>query len=111
MKKSDDVYRRQIVDAVAKIERFVADLDRDAFLASEVVQSAVIMQLAVIGELSKRLSDEFKKSVSLPWKQIAGFRDRAVHDYYQLDLEYVWLTIQDDLPLLRNALERPLTEE
>ena len=111
MKKSDDVYRRQIIDAVAKIERFVVGLDRDAFLASEVVQSAVIMQLAVIGELSKRLSAEFKKCVSLPWKQIAGFRDRAVHDYYQLDLEYVWLTIQDDLPLLRNALERPAAGE
>ena len=80
MKKSNDVYGRQIVDAVAKIERFVAGLNKDAFLASEVVRSAVIMQLAVIGELSKRLSDEFKKRVSLPWKQIAGFRDRAVHD-------------------------------
>ena len=110
MKKSDDVYRRQIVDAVAKIERFVARLDKDAFLTNEVVQSAVIMQLAVIGELSKRLSDEFKKRVSLPWKQIAGFRDRAVHDYFQLDLEYVWLTIQDDLPLLTNALAQPVAE-
>ena len=50
MKKFDDVYRRQIVDATAKIERFVAGLDKDAFFASEVVQSAVIMQLAVIGE-------------------------------------------------------------
>ncbi len=49
MKKSDDVYRRQIVDAVAKIERFAAGLNKDAFLSSEVVQSAVIMQLAVIG--------------------------------------------------------------
>ena len=110
MKKSDDVYRLQIVDAGAKIERFVAGLDKDAFIASEVVQSAVIMQLAVIGELSKRLSDEFKERVSLPWKQIAEFRDRAVHDYYQLDLEYVWLTIQDDLPLLKDALERPVAE-
>lgn len=53
MKKSDDVYRRQILDACAKIERFVAGLDKGAFLSSEVVQSAVIMQLAVIGELSK----------------------------------------------------------
>ncbi len=110
MKKFDDVYRRQIVDATAKIERFVAGLDKGAFFASEVVQSAVIMQLAVIGELSKRLSDEFKERVSLPWRQIAGFRDRAVHDYYQLDLEYVWLTIQDDLPLLKSALERPAGE-
>lgn len=106
MKKSDDVYRLQILDAVAKIERFVAGFDKSAFLDTEVVQSAVIMQLAVVGELSKRLSDGFKARVSLPWKQIAGFRDRAVHDYFQLDLEFVWLTIQDDLPLLKGALER-----
>lgn len=50
MKKSDDVYRLQILDAVAKIERFVSGLDKDAFIGTEVVQSAVIMQLAVIGE-------------------------------------------------------------
>jgi uncharacterized protein with HEPN domain len=75
-------------------------------MGTEVVQSAVIMQLAVIGELSKRLSEEFRTRVSLPWKQIAGFRDRAVHDYFQLDLEFVCLTIQDDLPLLKSALER-----
>ena len=98
MKKSDDVYKRQIIDAVAKDRALCGGPRQGRILACEVVQSAVIMQLAVIGELSKRLSDEFKKCVSLPWKQIAGFRDRAVHDYYQLDLEYVWLTIQDDLP-------------
>ena len=110
MKKSDNVYRQQIMNAVAKIERFVAGFDSETFFASEVVQNAVIMQLAVIGELSKRLLEEFKERVSLPWKQIAGFRDRAVHDHYQLDMEYVWLTIQDDLPLLKNALERPADE-
>lgn len=68
------------------------------------------MQLAVIGELSKRFSTVFKQRIPLPWKQIAGFRDRAVHDYYQLDLEFVWLTIQDDLPVLKNALEQPIAE-
>jgi uncharacterized protein with HEPN domain len=66
----------------------VAGLNKDGFLANELVQSAVIVQLAVIGALSKRLSSEFKAKVALPWKQIAGFRDRAVHDYYQLDLDY-----------------------
>lgn len=105
MKKSDDVYRLQILDAIAKIERFVTGIDKAAFAGTEVVQSAVIMQLAVIGELSKRLSEEYKGRVSLPWKQIAGLRDRAVHDYFQLDLESVWLTIQEDLPLLKNSLE------
>ena len=79
------------MDVVAKIERFVAGLDKDAFIASEVVQSTVIMQFAVNDELSKRLSDELTKRVSLPWKQIAGFRDRTAHDYHQRDLEYIWL--------------------
>ena len=68
------------------------------------------MKLAVIGALSKRFSTVFKQRIPLPWKQIAGFRDRAVHDYYQLDLEFVWLTIQDDLPVLKNALEQPVAE-
>jgi uncharacterized protein with HEPN domain len=103
--KSDSIYRQQILDAIAKIGRFTAGLDRDKFSANELVQSGVIMQLAVIGELSKHFSDEFKTKINLPWKQIAGFRDRAVHDYYQLDLEYVWLTIQDDMSLLKAALQ------
>ena len=65
------------------------------------MQSSVITHLAVIGELSKRLSDKFKKCVSHTWRQIAGFPDRGVHDYYQLDLEYLWINIQDDVPFLR----------
>lgn len=101
--KSDRIYCQQILDAIAKAERFVAGLGKSEFTSNEMAQSAVIMQLAIIGELSKRLSAEFKTRLPLPWKQIAGFRDRAVHDYYQLDLEYVWLTIKEDLPLLKRA--------
>ena len=69
-------------------------------------KALLIMQLAIIGEISKHLSKEFKAKIDLPWKQIAGFRDRAVHDYYRLDLDYVWLTIQDDLSLLDAKLEQ-----
>jgi|SRR3989344_2693201 len=102
--KQDSVYRQQILDAIGKIERFAAGMSKEDFLSNEMAQSAVIMQLAIIGELSKHLSEEFKSKVDLPWKQIAGFRDRAVHDYYRLELEFVWLTIQDDLPRLQEAL-------
>jgi uncharacterized protein with HEPN domain len=102
--KPDSIYQRQVLDALAKIERFASGLTREQFLTNEMAQSAVIMQLAIIGELSKHFSEEFKTKVALPWKQIAGFRDRAVHDYYRFDLEYVWLTIQEDLPVLKSKL-------
>jgi len=93
-----------MLDAIGKIRRFTAGTDRPAFLANELVQSAVLMQLVVIGELSKKVSDERKTGVDLPWKQISGFRDRVVHDYYEVDLEYVWLTVQNDIPDLERAL-------
>jgi uncharacterized protein with HEPN domain len=104
--KTDLVYCERMLDCIEKIERFVAGMRQKDFLESEMAQSGVIMQLTLIGELSKKLSDEFKKEINLPWKQIAGFRDKAVHDYYELDLEYVWLSIIDDLPNLKRELSR-----
>jgi uncharacterized protein with HEPN domain len=58
----------------------------------------------LIGELAKRVSLETKDKVSLPWKDIAGFRDRAIHDYFQIDLEIVWMTVVTDLMILKSGL-------
>jgi|SRR3989344_2706396 len=102
--KDDALYVDQIVDAIAKIETFTHGVSRDEFFQNQEKQSAVIMQLAIIGELSKRLSEKFRQRVALPWREIAGFRDRAIHDYFSLDISGVWQTIQDDIPLLRKKL-------
>lgn len=102
--KTDEIYRERIIDCIEKIERFTSGMREKNFLETEVAQSGVILQLALIGELSKKVSVEFKQKVTLPWKNIAGFRDKAVHDYFELDLAYVWLTVQEDLPTLKNVL-------
>ncbi|MBZ5564421.1 MAG: DUF86 domain-containing protein [Acidobacteriia bacterium] len=85
-------------------------MDQAEFMKDQKTQSAVIMQLALIGEMAKRVSDATKSSTKVPWREIAGFRDRAIHDYYQIDLRIAWDTITLDLePLaeaLRNYLER-----
>jgi uncharacterized protein with HEPN domain len=104
--KSDLVYCEQILDAVGKIHLFVEGIDKEAFLKDQKTQSAVIMQLALIGELAKRVSAETKSAVNVPWKEIAGFRDRAIHDYYQIDLNIAWDTINLDLDPLADALRR-----
>jgi uncharacterized protein with HEPN domain len=108
--KSDRVYCEQIVDSVGKIRQFVEGFDKDAFLKDQKTQSAVIMQLALIGELAKRVSADTKSAVDVPWKQIAGFRDRAIHDYYQIDLNIAWDTITLDLGPLTEALREHLEQ-
>jgi len=106
--KSDDVYLKQILDAVIKIKLFVSGVNSSQFLTDQKTQSAVIMQLALIGELSKKISINTQSQIDLPWKDIAGFRDRAIHDYYQIDLGIVWETISADIPILKKAIQEYL---
>ncbi|MEK7157882.1 MAG: HepT-like ribonuclease domain-containing protein, partial [Patescibacteria group bacterium] len=69
--KDDKVYIRQMLDAVRKIELFTANMNRVSFGADEKTQSAVIMQLMLIGEISKKISAQTKTSIDLPWKDIS----------------------------------------
>lgn len=109
--KADRVYLEQIVDSVGKIKDFIAGFDQAKFFADQKTQSAVIMQLALIGELAKRVSKETQAQIFLPWKDISGFRDRAIHDYYQIDLDIVWDTVKSDLKLLEKSLNEFLTRK
>ncbi|MHB8173813.1 MAG: HepT-like ribonuclease domain-containing protein [Nitrospirota bacterium] len=96
------------MDSIEKIRLFVSDMDQSAFLKDQKTQSAVIMQLALIGEMAKRVSDATKSSIEVPWREIAGFRDRAIHDYYQIDLQIAWDTIILDLEPLEKSLKEYL---
>ena len=100
----DDAYLAYVRDAIGKIERFTAGMGAEKFAKDEKTQSAVILQLMLIGEMAKKVSDGTKKSFELPWKEIAGFRDRAIHDYYEMDLDIIWDTVNVDVPLLRKEL-------
>ncbi len=103
--KKDSVYIEQILESIGKIRKFTEDYTRESFFSDQKTQSAVIMQLALIGELAKRISENSKAQINLPWKDIAGFRDRAIHNYYQVDLNIVWDTITMDLPELESHLK------
>lgn len=104
MKKSDKVYVQHILDAIEKIEKFSDGVSVDDFLNLNEKQSAIIMQLSIIGEMVKRISEENKGKVELPWRDIAGFRDRIVHDYFNIDLDVVWETCQNDLFELKEKI-------
>jgi uncharacterized protein with HEPN domain len=102
MARDDSVYLRHILDAISRIEEYLHGVDEEMFYQHYLVQDGVIRQLEIIGEASKRLSREVRASCpNVPWPDIAGMRDKLIHDYFGVDLEAVWLTARDDIPALK----------
>ena len=104
--KGDDLYIDQIKDCIRKIESYTNGFNKDQFLKDEKTQSAVILQLTLIGEVSKKVSDKTKSIINVPWKNIIGFRDRAIHDYFQVNLNVVWDTLIGDVPILKQEIQK-----
>lgn len=105
---SDKVYLHHILDAIAKIESYVS-VGRETFMSESHWQDAVVRQLEVVGEATKRLSDGLRsKYPQVPWRRIAGLRDVLIHDYMGVDLEAVWEITQYRLPELRRQIEAVL---
>ena len=103
--KDDSVYLRHIRDAISDIQTYTS-IDRVTFLSDRMRQDAVIRKLEIIGEAVKKLSDRTKTlAPDIPWKQIAGMRDRLTHDYLGVDLVLVWTTAEQELPKLKTAID------
>ena len=98
MKRLYTLYVRDILDAMNAIESFTADLDFVAFQNDEKTRSAVIWKIAVI-----RYKD-------VPWKDMAGMRDKISHSYFGIQEEIVWKVVKDRLPQLKATLEKILQD-
>lgn len=112
-KERDIIIRKKMLGEIADIESFVNGMKEEDFSQSRVAQKAVMMSLINIGELSKSFSDEYLLATqSTPWKEIRGLRNIAAHHYEAIRISNIWITIQNDVPALKqDLLDHPLTEE
>ena len=105
----DETILLDIAKAAKMVLDFKQGIDKDAFLQDYKTQSAILLQLMVIGEAVKRLSTEFRSIHSeIPWTLVAGMRDKLIHGYDIVDLDEVWKTADVDVPHLLLTIEKLL---
>lgn len=105
-------YLLDINSTCCTILELLEGINKELFLTDKRTHLAVIYEITVIGEIVKRLSPEFRqKYTEIPWKQIAGMRDKLVHDYNKVDLDLTWEVTQSSIPKLLNFVLPLLPQE
>jgi uncharacterized protein with HEPN domain len=100
--RPEKLYLTDIVAAAQSIEKFLTDQDFEEFERNEMMNSAVLQKLTVIGEAAARLPKEFtNRYPEVPWLDIVGFRNIAVHEYFAVRWDIVWVAATEEVPLLR----------
>lgn len=106
MQPEDRVRVLHMRDACQSVARFIqgktrSDLDRD-----EMLRFALVRAVEIVGEAATKVSAETRQlSPGIPWREAVGIRNRLIHAYFDVDLDVLWRTAQDDLPELEKALE------
>ena len=103
--KDDRIYLEHILQSIDRILSYISDKTRIDFEEDFKTQDAVVRQLEIIGEATKRISMDFRrKHKEIPWSDMAGMRDILIHDYIDVDFEIVWKTASEQIPVLKRLL-------
>ncbi len=106
-RRDPEILLEDITSALEKIGRYTSGMTKDRFLADERTMDAVVRNLEIVGEAVRQLPEPFREAhPEIPWWQIAGMRNRIVHDYFGVDAEIVWQVVSTSVPELEASLKR-----
>ena len=106
-KRNEKLYIHDILEAIKNIENYTKKISFNKFAHSQIIIDAVVRNFEIIGEAAKNLSPKTKSSHSdIPWKNVLAMRNKIIHEYFGVDLEIIWQTIQQDLPHLKNTVKK-----
>ena len=106
------LYLTDILEAIRKIETFVVGVTFEAFSQDAKTIDAVVHNIEVIGEAARHIPEQLRLAYpAVPWKQVVGSRDKMIHEYFGIDLEVIWQTINDDLPVLKQEVKAIISKQ
>lgn len=101
------LYLQDVQDAIRKIEKYTRGANFEKFSRDEQIIDAVVRNFSIIGEAVKSIPQEIKvKNPDVFWNEIKGLRNKIVHEYFGIDEEILWKTIQDDLPTFKKQIAK-----
>ena len=105
------IYVRDILENMRDAEEFIQGVSYEQFVADKKTANAVLRSLEVIGEATKNVPDNVRAQYpQVPWKEMAGMRDKVIHFYFGVDKETVWLVVKERIPALRPFIEQILRD-
>lgn len=110
-KRDSTQFLEDILEAIDDTEMFVKEMEFNEFSNDKKTVYAVMKALEIIGEATKNLPDTLKDEYpEVPWKFMAGIRDKVVHGYFVVDLPIIWSTTKKDVPSLKALIEEILED-